>query len=163
MVAFYIKSILSIFSPSSIHLIDLCSLYLSLSASSSLFFTVRLSRARKERWMRMFFPPSNCRENKVSPLVEWTRIIVSALIVMAHWQMPTYNAFKNVHIHRGKKKKRQLLGLSFMSCSYLKHHLISLSYWQACTLQAHLAYMADSDSEIHTFNRQNITKHKPQN
>ena len=106
MVALYIKSILSIFSPSSIHLIDLCSLYLSLSASSSLFFTVRLSRARKERWMRMFFPPSNCRENKVSPLVEWTRIIVSALIVMAHWQMPTYNAFKNVHIHRGKKKKK---------------------------------------------------------
>lgn len=39
--------------------------------------------------------PRNCREPQVSPIVELTLCYDSA-----HWQMQSYNAFQNVHIHR---------------------------------------------------------------
>lgn len=41
--------------------------------------------------MHIFFP-HYCRELQI-----W-HFIIATLIVMAHWQMLTYNAFQNVHI-----------------------------------------------------------------
>lgn len=47
--------------------------------------------------MHIFFP-HYCRELQI-----W-HFIIATLIVMAHWQMLTYNAFQNVHI-LGEKEK----------------------------------------------------------